>query len=451
MSACKATVVSPTRPSAEPLAVNRPCVAVAYSAGRDSTALLHATAHAACDQGLQVVALHVHHGLSSQADTWLAHAQTQCEEWARKGLPVCLLHHRVASKPLAGDSIEAWARQVRYLALRQMAGEAGAPLILLAHHRRDQAETWLLQALRGSGIKGLAAMPKRAQREGFTWARPWLDQSREAIEAYVLQHRLRYVDDDSNADPRHARNRLRLRAWPALVTAFPQAEQSLADAARWAQQARECLDDLAEIDLVSSASTNGLSIAAWAVLSEARRSNALRAWLQAQMGESASAAVVERLLSELPHAKVATWQVPTGTLRCYRGRLRFEADTPSALATPEATLCISRAGRFKLPGWGGELVARRVKEGGVPLAWLAHLELRARAGGEQFQAGLGRPARSLKKQYQAVGVPAWQREGPLIYSGGQLVFVPGLGIDTRVIALPGQAQLSLEWLSLASR
>jgi len=81
----------------------------------------------------------------------------------------------------------------------------------------------------------------------------------------------------------------------------------------------------------------------------------------------------------------------------------------------------------------------------VPLAWLGHVELRARSGGEQFQAGIGRPPRSLKKQYQAQGVPAWERDGPLLYSGGQLVFVPGLGLDARVIGLPGQPLVSLRW------
>ena len=87
----------------------------------------------------------------------------------------------------------------------------------------------------------------------------------------------------------------------------------------------------------------------------------------------------------------------------------------------------------------------------VPLAWLAQLELRERSGGEQFQAGLGRPPRSLKKQFQAANLAAWERGGPLVFSGGQLVFVPGLGLDTRVIGLPGQAQVMLSWVPLPLR
>ena len=111
----------------------------------------------------------------------------------------------------------------------------------------------------------------------------------------------------------------------------------------------------------------------------------------------------------------------------------------------ETTLSIRRAGTYRLPGWGGGLRVMRVKEGGVPLAWLAQVELRERSGGERFQAGIGRPARSLKKQFQAAELPAWQRAGPLVYSGGQLVFVPGLGLDARVIGLPGQPQVTLCW------
>jgi tRNA(Ile)-lysidine synthase len=164
---------------------------------------------------------------------------------------------------------------------------------------------------------------------------------------------------------------------------------------------------------------------------------------------------VQRLQHELVGRGPATWDVDGGTLRRYRGRLSCiagpgaagKATAGAAPMAAESALSITRAGRYRLPGWQGELIARRVTEGGVPLAWLGHIELRQRQGGEQFQAGLGRPLRSLKKQYQAAGVPAWEREGPLVYSGGQLVFVPGLGLDARVIGLPGQAQLQLRWQS----
>jgi len=422
-------------------------VAVAYSAGRDSTALLHATLHAALGSDVEVLALHVHHGLSPHADAWLAHGRQQCARWARRGLPVRFIEHRLSDAPRSGDSIEAWARQARYDALRTMALAEHAGIVLLAHHRRDQAETLLLQALRGGGVAGLAGMPRRIERDGVVWERPWLDISREAIEAYVRQHRLRFIDDDSNADERFARNRLRLAVWPALVGAFPQAEASLAQSARWAQQAAAALDELAAIDLARVADARGLIVSEWRTLSDARQSNALRAWL-ASIGQPAPASLVLRLQQEL--GGQGAWPAVGGELRANRGRLAFVASqAPCAesrrSSERESTLSVRRAGRHALPGWGGELVVTRVKRDGIPLAWLGALALRAREGGEQFQAGLGRPPRSLKKQYQAAEVPAWERDGPLVYSGGQLLFVPGLGIDARAIGLPGQPQVSLAW------
>ncbi|HUG21216.1 tRNA lysidine(34) synthetase TilS [Piscinibacter sp.] len=425
-----------------------PRVAVAYSGGRDSTALLHATLKAAAAQGLQVLALHVNHGLNPRADEWQRHGAAQCKTWARRGLPIEFVAHCIIEKPARGDSVEAWARQARYKALRGMAIEHGASLVLLAHHRRDQAETFVLQALRAAGVAGLSGMPSTIERDGLTWTRPWLDVPRENIEAYVRRHRLRHVDDDSNEDTRFARNRLRHAVWPALSAAFPQAESALADAAAWAQEATACLAELASIDLASADKSGGLDLRAWRALSAARRSNLLRAWLRSRAGQPAPATLVRRLMDELPEAGSATWPLPRGELRCYRGVLRFIGGTDSDEPQRETTLSVRRAGAYALPGWHGRLQATRVREGGVPLAWLAHLSLKAREGGEQFQAGIGRPARSLKKQFQAAAVPAWERDGPLIYSGGQLVFVPGLGIDARVLAPPGQAQMALRWLPL---
>jgi tRNA(Ile)-lysidine synthase len=165
-------------------------------------------------------------------------------------------------RPAAGESVEALARDQRYAALGRMARAAGATLVLLAHHRRDQAETLLLQALRGGGVAGLAGMPARVERDGLTWARPWLALPRGAIEAYVRRYRLTFVEDDSNADPRFARNRLRHEVWPALAVAFPQAEARLADAALGRPGERRPRR-AAALDLARCADARGLDLAAW--------------------------------------------------------------------------------------------------------------------------------------------------------------------------------------------
>lgn len=424
-----------------------PCVAVAYSGGRDSTALLHATLVAARDLGVAVVALHVHHGLSVHADAWVRHCREACASWAAAGLPISLAVARLRRAPSPGDSIEAWARRERYAALKRLARRHGADLVLLAHHRGDQAETLILQALRSAGVAGLSGMPRSVERDGLRWARPWLDWPRRAIEAYVHEQGLAYIDDDSNSDERYARNRLRQRVWPALEQAFPEVEPAFAAAATWAQQATACLDEVAAIDLSAIDDANGLSLSGLQALSAARRVNALRAWLRRQTGAAPPASLITRLGDELFGDGPASWPLAGGSLRRYRGHLSWQGPCAAAAAVLhlESALSIRRAGTYHLPGWGGRLRAVRVKEGGVPLAWLAQIELRERSGGERFQAGIGRPARSLKKQFQAAELPAWQRDGPLVYSGGQLVFVPGLGIDARVIGLPGQPQVTLHW------
>jgi len=433
------------------------CVAVAFSGGRDSTALLHATACAARESGgLQVLALHVHHGLSSSADSWLRHAESLCAEWASQGLPVSLLSRRVVLSLSAGQSLEAEARRARYGALTEMATQAGCDLILLAHHRRDQAETLLLQALRGGGVSGLAGMPQQVWRDDICWARPWLAYPREAIEAYVARHELSFVDDDSNEDERFARNRLRRQVWPALVAAFPQAEASLATSA---SHVADCLPGVlawqsALLDgLCMPAQPAQLNAVAWSALSAAERRASLALWYRLQAGQPLPGTWLERLAQEVPamlfRQHPGRWR-ELG-LSLYRGVLTLEAPAPFDLASPTPLpdaqhLCIQNAGDWPLPDWHGVLRVSLASEGGVSPSLLKGLSLRPRSGGEQFQAGPGRPPRSLKKQFQSAGVPTWDRQGPLLYAGEQLVFVPGLGVDARCLAAPGQPQWALDWV-----
>ncbi len=443
-----------------------PVVAVAASGGRDSTALLHATMRAAASCGAQVVALHVHHGLNPAADDWQRHVLRQCARWARSGLPVRGLSRRLSGTPAPGDSVEAWARQGRYRALAEMAREAGATLVLLAHHRRDQAETLLLQALRGGGPAGLAAMPRESVRDGITWCRPWLDQPGEAIAAYVARHRLSHIDDDSNADTRFDRNRLRHEVWPALLRAFPHAETSLAQAARHSRRAAELVDEVGESDLQAvqppaepGEGTRALDLRAWLSLSPARRAGALRAWLTQTTGEAVRDRGLDRLLTELPVAGAsARWPWSARhEVRLYRGALRVAAlpacsPVVSPAISPVAATFRSHqplrpeAGGIDLPAWGGRLLLELAEQGGAPAALLARAQARGRRPGDQFQFEPRSTPRSLKKQYQARAVPAWQREGPVLAVGDQIVFVPGLGVDARAWAAPGEPQWLVRWL-----
>ncbi len=436
-------------------------LAVAYSCGRDSTALLHATARTAAEvPGMHVFALHVHHGLSPQADAWLAHAEATCHQWAEQGLPVSLMSRRVSVPLDAGLSLEAEARRLRHEALADLAREAGVDLLLLAHHRRDQAETFLLQALRGGGVAGLASMPKDDWRDGVRWVRPWLDLPREALEAYALQHGLHFVDDESNGDRRFARNRLRLDVWPALLAAFPDAEAALAQSAARVADALPALRAW-QADALQrwggAAEPGALNAVAWSALPDAERRQVLLAWL-AQHGVG-GASWVERLSHEVPRALAgqgsARW--PELGVSLYRGVLRCVPDgdvagealgEPGGWAPrPEVVLSIDRPGDWPVPGWRGCLRIEVVSQGGVaPQHLQGGLQARARSGGEGFQMGAGRPVRDLKRQFQSAGVPAWARSAPLFFSGDSLVFVPGLGVDGRFQAPQGAPQWGLRWL-----
>lgn len=385
-----------------------------------------------------MIALHVHHGLLPEADCWAQDVEATCRRWR-----VSCLIEKLRGRPQRGDSVEAWARRERYAALTRMAQAAGVSIVLLAHHRRDQAETFLLQALRGGGTSALAAMPRSADRAGITWARPWLEQPREAIEAYVRRHRLKAIDDPSNHDSRFARNRMRSEVWPSLIAAFPQAEGAFADAAQRAAEARQALDEVAADALQEVADARGLRLADWLALSAGRRRLALQSWLYTQLGQGAPQSLVTRLLDEAVAPGSASWPAGDGVLRRYRGRLSWSAAVPAALVVP-VPLSISRTGRH--PVLGGELVIKAVTDdGGVPLALLRDCELRPRAAGQRFQRAPRTPARSLKKQFQDAGVPAWQRAAPLLFSGDVLVFVPGLGLDAKAQALPGEPRVTLEW------
>ncbi|HEY8880954.1 MAG TPA: tRNA lysidine(34) synthetase TilS [Roseateles sp.] len=406
-------------------------VAVAFSGGLDSTALLHATARAV--EGTRVVALHVHHGLQPQADDWAAH----CERVARS-FGVDFACTRLSGAPARGDSVEAWAREGRHRALHEMALAAGTDLLLLAHHRQDQAETFVLQALRGAGPAGLAGMPRAQWRDGICWARPWLDRPRAVILAYAETHGLSWIEDPSNADPRYARNRLRQTLWPA----FPGAEPALAQAARWAQQATELAQEVAEADLAVIANAERLDLAALSTLSPARASNALRTWLS--RFTAAPASLVERLLAEWRRGASLSWPAPGGAVHAYRDGLYWAAE--SAAVPAASTIDLSRPGVYPQPGWQGAWLVESSSPGIAP-GRLAQLIQRDRAGGEQFQRAPASVPRSLKKACQEAGLPPWRRGGPLLFDEQQrLIAVAGLGMDARAFASQDEPQWSLRWL-----
>jgi tRNA(Ile)-lysidine synthase len=268
-------------------------LAVGFSGGADSTALLAACASA---WPRQVVAFHVHHGLQAAADDFERHCAAVCE---RLGVP--LVVHRVDARHAQGDSPEDAARRARYQAFAAMASSvepAGAiKSIVLGHHADDQVETLLLALSRGAGMPGLAAMPAHAQRNGLDIYRPLLAVPGADIRAWLKDLDLPWIEDPTNQDERYTRNRIRAVLLPALAQTFPQFRSTFARSVGHAAQAQELLGELAAQDL--AAVGNPPSIAALRALSKARQANVLRHWLMQAHGCAPSAAQLDQLMSQL--------------------------------------------------------------------------------------------------------------------------------------------------------
>ena len=285
-----------------------PPLAVAYSGGADSTALLLA---AAAHWPGQVTALHIHHGLQAAADEFENQCRTICQR-----LQVPLQVMRVHARHQAGQSPEDAARKARYTALSEGARAVGMAQVLLGQHADDQVETIVLALSRGAGLPGLAAMPASFERGGVSFYRPLLQLKSASLRDWLEQHAHSFVDDPSNADERYTRNRIRARLLPALAAAFPQFRETFARSAQHAAQAQLLLSELAQQDM----GRVGMPpvIQALQALSRPRQANLLRHWLLTQHQARPSTAQLEQLLDQLAvcttrghhiHLKVATGQV----------------------------------------------------------------------------------------------------------------------------------------------
>nr|WP_241011550.1 tRNA lysidine(34) synthetase TilS [Burkholderia sp. Ac-20392] len=419
-------------------------VAIAYSGGLDSTVLLDAAVRVA--GASRCVALHVHHGLSANADAWVAHAEASA---ARLG--VAFESMRVDVPRDSGLGVEATARERRYAALDEMCERHGAATLWLAQHADDQAETVLLQLLRGAGIAGLAAMAPRYRPDGASVerVRPLLRLLRAQLERYATQYELAWIDDESNNDTRYARNALRIDVLPALAVHFPGFRDALGRAAQHAAAAQRLLDDLAELDFAVATRDDGqaLSRDALVAFDDTRGANLLRFWMRRLGLPGASAARLANMMRQLRATNVAhALRVDHAgqCLRLYRDVVYWEAGDSSEPADdgtgsphPESMLAWDGQEVWHLPGWRGTFVFAPADAGSadaVPEALLrgARLAARARAGGERMRTSPGGPGRTLKNLFQERGVPAWQRDVPLLFAGDSLIYVPRLGVNRDV-------------------
>ena len=274
-------------------------LAVAFSGGADSTALLLAC-HARWPG--QVRAIHVHHGLQAAADGFQAHCEKLC---ARHGiaLKVC----RIDARHAPGQSPEDAARQGRYEALIHAATQdwfsAEAQLqppvrsIALAQHADDQVETLLLALSRGAGVAGLAAMPAHWQRAGLGWFRPLLPVPGQVLRDWLVEQSVSWVEDPTNTDQGYTRNRIRAQLLPVLEQVFPQFRSTFARSSANCAQASDLLEELASADLQSVGKPP--RIKDLQALTVERQANVLRHWLRSVHATTPTAAQLAQLIAQL--------------------------------------------------------------------------------------------------------------------------------------------------------
>lgn len=417
---------------------------LAYSGGLDSHVLLHALHGLIVRQpGVTLGAVHVHHGLRPEADQWAAHCMAVC---AALDIPCQVLH--VQARPAAGESPEDAARRARYHALRGVV-EAG-DCLLTAHHQDDQAETLLLQLLRGCGVAGLAGMPVCAEFGAGLLARPLLTHSRAELRDYAEHYSLRWVEDGSNAETGFDRNYLRHEIMPRLRARWPATAAALTRSAGHCAAATELLQTLATQDLAGLRGPvpGTLMINRLQTLDATRQDNVLRAWIRELGLPMPSTAHLRQVRCELMTAAVdampcVRW--PGAELRRYRDLLH--AMTPLPVHDVGQVLDWDLQQPLTLPGGNGHLrVAQGLGQGLDPALRGQRISVRFRRGGEICKpVGRGHH-HDLRKLFQEAGVPPWQRERiPLLYVDGELAAVVGFWVCEPYQAAAQGPGLVVEW------
>jgi tRNA(Ile)-lysidine synthase len=417
-------------------APKHPPLLIAFSGGLDSTALLHFIAH---DANLRVGglrAIHIHHGLQTDAEQWAAHCQTFCDE-----LQIPLTIARVEVERDSGHGLEAAARHARYRAIAGVLNEG--EVLVTAHHRDDQAETFLLRALRASGPDGLAAMRAwRSFAKGWHW-RPLLDTPRDELLHYAQTHQLQWIQDASNTNSDFDRNFLRNQIMPLLRQRWPQADAAFARSAALNAEAADLLTD-GDAQALAAVATNDpreLSVPALLALPTARRSHVLRHWIENLKLPPRPGNGIERIETELlpaPDDAEARFDWSDTSIRRWRDLLRAEftrAPLPAHWSQP----------------WDGRLPLLLPTGGWLTLegadAFPAPLYAHARRGGERITLPNRTHSSELKKLLQERGIPTWVREiMPLLSSAeGELLAAGDVIVSAQLDAWLKQHDARLVW------
>ncbi len=423
-------------------------VCVAFSGGLDSTVLLHATA-ALRERypELTVRALHVDHALQADSARWASDCADYCKAL---NVEFQVLPVQVGSS----GGPEAAARAARYRALEE-ALQAGETL-MLAQHQDDQAETYLLQLMRGSGTQGLAAMPAVASFGRGKVIRPLLTINQSLLADYAAACGLTWIDDPSNADTRFDRNWLRHKVMPQIQGRWPNAQNAIARSARYAAEASALTDALAEIDAEGVRRGCMLDVEGLLALEPLRQRNLLRFVIR-DLGLPVPSETRLREVLRAIAAAGANAQpeiVWTGAFASrYRGQLVVQPEAarvaPDTDPVPVSAAMLSGAEPCVLGGAAGTLTFMPEAAAGISLKSVNQpLDVRFRRGGERIKPAGSAHHRSLKNLFQEAGVVPWIRPAvPLLYSGDELLAVGDLWIADSATARDGEPAIRLDWFS----
>ena len=427
---------------------------VALSGGGDSAALLAACAQLG-ERALRAV--HVDHGLQPAAAELRSAAAALA---ARCALPFTVLEVRIGTGATigatagatagaatgAGESLEAAARAARYAALG--ADLAANECLLTAHTLEDQAETLLLQALRGAGLKGLAAMPA-CRALGLGWhVRPLLGVGRHALLEFGAAAGAPGMLDPMNLDPRFDRNHLRRRIWPSVMERWPGAGTALARTAAHAAAAQSLLEAIAAEDLAVLADGEALSVTRLRRLPAARQVNALRSWIGARthapLPSARLAEGLRQLLEAAPdHQPAILWKA--WGLRRYRDRIMLGAAVPPRLHG-EHRWRIGADAVLELGANLGRLRLVALRGGWRPERLPDELHVQPRQGGEMLQPAQHAATQSVQHLCQFLGILPWMRDAlPFVYAGEKLIGVADHWRDAAWCAAPDAAGLGCVW------
>ncbi len=413
-------------------------VCCALSGGVDSVVLFEVLCRLQPRFGYRLAAAHVHHGLSPHADAWAEACVARC---APAGVPLQVF--RVEVDRTHPDGVEAAARAARHAALDTVACD----WLAFGHHQDDQAETLLFRLLRGTGVRGAAAMravnPAADTRPGRL--RPLLEVRRTAIERWARRAGLTWVEDESNAALDFTRNAIRHRLLPVAQTLFPAAVPALARAAAHFAEADDLLGELAAADAATCGGTV-LSRRRLLALSAARQANLLRWLLQGRAALAPSRVTLDEALRQLRGcAPEHPLRLALGAWVCcaYRDAVWLEA------AAAPAPVELRWHGETMLPWGDAQVYFDAVIGAGLSRAALeaaSEVRLGRRTPGMQLRLAADRPRRVLRKLCQEAGIPVWLRDRlPVLWVDGEPAWVGGIGLSAAFACPPEGAGVLPRW------